>query len=212
MPQVFDAGEKESKAHLRLFSSFLLFWSVKKTVTAQTLSPPWHRREGSRFRGLGLAFPGTAPVCAGANLSALSCAPAQDSAGLCRLLLGGKGALCFLEGAKPAVATWLGCSDRWHWVLLGLCHEKWFWAAGTGRWVPPTAAVAVGSPGESPAQPSLCHPSPGNCCPAAGEAFLEHPRLAQGSCSMLRGAGVPWLSLCPANHRESTWVGVCLVK
>lgn len=44
VPQVSAcAGEEESKAHLRLFSSFLCFWSLKKTVTAQTFPPPLHR-------------------------------------------------------------------------------------------------------------------------------------------------------------------------
>lgn len=53
-----------------LFSSFLLFWSLRKAGPAQTFSAPW-------CPGLGLAFPGAAPGCAGANLSAQSCARAQ---------------------------------------------------------------------------------------------------------------------------------------
>lgn len=151
MPQVSaGAGEEESEARLRLFSSFLHFWSLKKT--AQTFPPTLHREEGSRFRGLGLAFPGTAPACAGANLGAQSCAPAQESAGLCRLLFGGRGALCFLEGAKTTVTTWLGCCDRWHSVLWGCAVRNGAGllppSAGAGR---PRAAGVRGSPGESPA-------------------------------------------------------------
>lgn len=197
-PKVF--GEKESRAHLRLFSSFLLFWSLKKRVTAQSFSTPLHRREGSRFRN-------SPCLC--------RCKPecSEESAGLCRLLFGGKGASCSLEGAKPTAITWLGCCDRWHCALLRLCHEKWCWAAGTEPWLLPTAVVSVGSPGESSAQPSLCLPSPGELLPWGREGFPGASMCVPRSSFHARtGRGSPGLSLCLANHRGSTWVGVWLVK
>lgn len=212
MPQVFGAGEKDPKAHLRLFSSFFALLVPEESGHSPNVLSTFAQREGSRFRVWVWPFQ-EQPLCAAADLSAQSCAPAQ----LCRLLWRKRSFLCFLQGANPAVSTWLGCCDRWHSALLGLCHQPWCWCHH------PRAVVGVGHPGDTPvaAQPSLGLPSARELLPCSRAGIAGASMPCQGVIPCSEGCGGPclspsragaWpghpgLSLNLTNHRESTWLG-----